>query len=106
MADGGDISDNLKIADSLWDAEDNWKRRIDGFAVQHLLVLKNDVWLDDDEPPLTALEFKSRMKLESISISPDGGFTFWHDDGDLFWGHAIQISGSLVDGPTHADIPG
>jgi len=28
------------------------------------------------------------------------------DDGDLFCGHAIQISGDLSHGPTNADIPG
>lgn len=46
------------------------------------------------------------MTLEGISVDPDGSFDFWHNDGDLFWGHAIQISGSLVEGPTLANIPG
>ena len=46
------------------------------------------------------------MKIESITVHPDGGFEFWHNDGDLFWGHSILISGSLVEGPNSADIPG
>jgi hypothetical protein len=46
------------------------------------------------------------MKLETISVSSDGSFNFWHDDGDLFYGHAIQVGGNLVEGPTYADIPG
>lgn len=46
------------------------------------------------------------MKLESISIQPNGEFEFWHNDGDLFYGHSIQISGSLEKGLTHSDIPG
>lgn len=55
---------------------------------------------------MTAEQFKARMKLEGITPHPDGPFDFWHDDGDLFWGHSIQISGNLSEGPTHADIPG
>ena len=46
------------------------------------------------------------MKLESISVRNNGSFDFWHNDGDLFWGHSIQISGNLTDGPKRADIPG
>jgi hypothetical protein len=46
------------------------------------------------------------MTPSSITLTPDGGFEFWHDDGDLFWGHAIRIGGTLAAGPDSADIPG
>jgi hypothetical protein len=46
------------------------------------------------------------MKLTSISIGSEGTFEFWHNDGDLFYGHSIQIGGSLAKGLTRADIPG
>jgi hypothetical protein len=59
-----------------------------------------------DPEQLNAENFKSRMTLQSISIEETGEFTFWHDDGDLFWGHSIQVWGDLVTGPTHADIAG
>ena len=94
------------MAHSLWENEDDWNRRIRDFAVQKLLPLENDCWLDDDESELSPDQFKDRMTLEGISVDPDGSFDFWHNDGDLFWGHAIQISGSLVEGPTLANIPG
>ncbi|MEQ8789952.1 MAG: DUF2262 domain-containing protein [Pirellulaceae bacterium] len=100
------IAGGLKVAEQLFEEQSSWKRKVDGYAVQALLSLKNDDWLGDDEAPLTADEFNSRMTLQSISIYPDGDFEFWHDDGDLFWGHSIQISGSLGEGLTHADIPG
>jgi hypothetical protein len=101
-----DISAGLKVAEKLWDDQRAWKEKVDAYAVQELLPLKNESWLDDDESPLNASQFKSRMTLQSISIHPDGEFEFWHDDGDLFWGHSIQISGSLDEGLTQADIPG
>jgi hypothetical protein len=46
------------------------------------------------------------MTLQSVSTYADDSFGFWHDDGDLFWGHAIQVTGSLKEGPKDADIPG
>jgi hypothetical protein len=74
--------------------------------VQALLPLKNESWLAEGEVDVTADQFKGRMALESITVHPDGSFEFWHNDGDLFWGHSIQISGCLSKGPTGADIPG
>lgn len=102
----GDISASLSAAEALWNAQADWKRKVDDYAVQELLQLKNDNWLEDGEPLVTAAQFKSRMVVQSISVSPDARFSFWHDDGDLFWGHAIAIEGSLTRGLVSADIPG
>ncbi len=101
-----DISSGLEIAGKLWDHQEAWKQKVDAFAVQKLLSLKNETWLAEDEAPLNPQQFIARMTLQSISIHPDGNFEFWHHDGDLFWGHSIQISGSLEEGLTEADIPG
>lgn len=104
--DEGEISSALKVASALWQEEEAWTKRIQNYAVQELLALKNDSWLDEGESPLSASQFIEKMTLESITVCTDGEFEFWHDDGELFWGHSIQVSGSLSDGPNHADIPG
>lgn len=96
----------LGTAYSLWRSADSWNCRIRDYAVEELLPLKNDNWLGEGEAELTANQFKDRMKLKEITVAPDGSFDFWYDDGDIFWGHAIQISGNLLEGPTNADIPG
>lgn len=101
-----EVEEALKTARSLWQSQDVWNRRIGDYAVQELLPLKNDTWLDENEAELTADQFKARMKLEAITAHPDGSFDFWHNDGDLFWGHSIEISGNLLEGPNYADIPG
>jgi hypothetical protein len=101
-----DLQEALKTAHSLWKTQEAWNQRIRDFAVQELLSLKNGDWLGEDEVEITADQFKDRMKLEAITVYPDSSFVFWHDDGNLFWGHCIQISGSLSEGPTDADIPG
>jgi hypothetical protein len=106
LSDAAEVEASLKVAQTLWQAQREWNLRIRDFAVQELLPLKNENWLDEDEAELSPDEFKDRMTLESITVYPSGSFDFWHNDGDLFWGHSIQISGNLSDGPKHADIPG
>src|SRR5207249_3318350 len=101
-----DLPVALKSAHTLWESQDVWSRRIRDFAVQKLLPLKNDAWLDEGEVEVTADQFQDRMTLDSITVYPNGSFEFWHHDGDLFWGHSIQVRGSLSEGPTDADIPG
>lgn len=96
----------LRTAYTLWKNPDFWSRRIRDYAVEQLLPLKNANWLDEGEAELTGDQFQDRMQLTEITVNPDGSFDFWHNDGDLFWGHAIEIGGNLSEGPTHADIPG
>lgn len=96
----------LKNAHALWQNQEVWNQRVRDFAVAELLSLKNENWLNEDEEELTPDEFKARMTLEAIKMNADGSFDFWHNDGDLFWGHVIQISGSLSEGLKYADIPG
>lgn len=102
----GDIGNAVKTAENLWSAQAGWKRKVEDFAVAELLPLKNDSWLGDDERELTPEDFKKKMKLRSIKVVGDGSFEFWHDDGDLFCGHAILIRGTLKEGLADASIPG
>lgn len=96
----------LKTAEELWSDQMNWTQRIEAHAVKELLELKNGNWLKGDETKFTTEQFTTRMTLTSISLSSEGEFEFWYDDGDLFWGHSIMVSGNLKDGPTEASIQG
>lgn len=97
---------SLQVAKTLWEDQKKWNKCIVEYAVKELLELKNDSWLGEDEGEITSKKFRSCMKLEAITVYPDGEFEFWHDDGNLFWGHSILVSGNLTDGPNYADIPG
>lgn len=94
----------------LWDNQEIWNTRILDYAVEELLETKNDYWLDEDdngvEDPLSPNEFKSRITLETIYIDTKGEFEFWHNDGDLFFGHYVWVVGDIRNGLTRADIPG
>jgi hypothetical protein len=96
----------LAVGRRLWTEQEEWQRKVTTCAVNELLKLKNDSWLSEGESEVSAGEFARRMVLESISLIGDGSFEFWHDDGDLFWGHAIMVSGNLTDGPNDAGIHG
>ena len=50
--------------------------------------------------------FMERMELDAVQIYGDGAFEFWFNDGDLFWGHAIHVTGSLDQGPEMAQMEG
>ena len=106
VSENGEVAEAAAAARTLCVDPKSWGRRINEFAVAKLLSLKNFDWLGEDEAEVSAAEFVRRMKLTAITVWPDGDFDFWHDDGDLFSGHSIQISGSLSEGPTRADIPG
>ncbi len=101
-----DLDAALLVAHSLWNDQAAWDKRVREYVVRYLLDLKNASWLDDDEKSLSAEQFLKRIALESISVDGDGAFSFMYDDGDLFWGHSIEVSGNLQTGPTHAGIAG
>lgn len=104
--DPGEVAKAVKVMITLRDRSAEWSRRIVQFAVDELLPLKNESWLDDGDVELDQQEFTRRMKLESISVGSDDSFSFSFNDGDLFWGHQIAVSGTLTDGLESAEIQG
>ena len=102
----GDLAPLLARAAAVIGQVEHFADAAKAYAVEELLELKNDEWLDEDEEPLTSEDFQGAMQLESISFEPDGEVLFFHDDGDLFWGHCILITMDREDRFTHADIAG
>ena len=100
----GDHESALAAGTKLWKKQKTIGAALLECSVKRLLALKNGSWLDGDEKKVTAAVFKARMKLRSVSVNPDGRFTFEFDDGDLFWGHRVSVSGSVKKGPTDASI--
>ena len=99
-------SSALSTAETIWGSRAEWNKRIEAIAVSKLLELKNSTWLKDGESEFSAKQFVAAMSLTSVSIDSEGGFTFWYDDGELFWGHLIKVQGNQEEGPTDASIQG
>lgn len=110
-ADEAEMKRAQETALSLMAGQEGWDQRVRAFAAEQLLSLAND-WAQDgaeeDQEPeeITPAQFISRMELESIQVEPGGAFECWFNDGDLFWGHSIRVSGSLAEGPTDAQMEG
>ena len=62
---------------------------------------------EEREPEeITAERFMARMELDAVQMRETGAFEFWFNDGDMFWGHAIHVTGSLENGPEEAQMEG
>ena len=46
------------------------------------------------------------MHYESVNVSQDGGFELYYDDGDIFAGHVIIVSGNMEKGLYDAQFAG
>ena len=102
----------VEQAKALMADQKGWDEKVRSFAADQLLEQAND-WAQDaagneDEEPeeITREQFMERMELDAVQISADGRFEFWFNDGDLFWGHAIHVTGSLDQGPEMAQMEG
>jgi hypothetical protein len=104
--DSADPRQALETAYELWRNQTTWDHRIRAYMVADLLPLKNEWWLEENEPQLTSDDFLSKILLEALVVYPDKRFEFWYADGDLFLGHAIRVGGNLSDGPTDVDLSG
>ena len=87
-----------------------WDKAMRGLAAQKLTELANDWLAQDDESkhvkPITEEAFMNRISLSELLVSYGGSFTAYYDDDDMFWGHAIEVCGSLKKGVTSAGIVG
>jgi hypothetical protein len=101
-----DLDRSLAIAYKLWRAQKTWQAKVSSYAVKELLPLKNGGWLGYGETKCTAAKFAQRMKLQWITVWPNGDFEFWHSGGDMFFGHDIDVSGSVAKGLRSAGLSG
>jgi len=66
-------------------------------------------WLRKNRPgtryvPLSADDFVRRISIKSILVWDDDSYLLSFDDGNLFWGHEIQVDGDLPRGFIAAKI--
>lgn len=93
--------------------QERWSNSLSKLAAQELTSTAND-WLADDDnserdcenEPITEDEFSRRIILMELCAAPDGSFTAWYNDDDMFWGHSICVEGSLEEGPFEASVQG
>ncbi len=78
------------------------------YAVENLLELANE-WQDSEEgehEPITRETFMERIEISEMTVSPQGCISLFYSDGDMFWGHAIEITIESDGTYSDADIAG
>ena len=88
--------------------QDAWDRDMRTFAARELTELACE-WresADEDVPEITEESFAQRLDLTSIAMDPDGSFSAYFDDDDMFFGHCVVVYGTLVDGVASAVMAG
>jgi len=73
-------------------------------AADELLDIYNEEWNDDD--PLSAEEFMTRLVLDDVGIFADGSAELFYQDGGLFTGHAVLVTLDAAGNLDDADIAG
>lgn len=82
-----------------------WDQKAREYAANELTDLAND-WAEEDDIEITNEDFRKRLEISEVCASPDGDFELFYDDGDMFYGHVIIVSGNIEDGFDSADIAG
>ena len=80
--------------------QDAWDRDMRTFAARELTELARE-WresADEEVPEITEESFAQRLDLTSIAMDPDGSFSAYFDDDDMFFGHCVVVYGTRVDG--------
>ena len=104
-ADKEEIRDARKQMAAFWDSRTERIDRVKQYCANELLSLKNESWLSDGEDSVSEEEFVKKLQWQEMEASLDG-ITLYFSDGDLFWGHDIEVeidkNGNLIS----ADIVG
>lgn len=96
----------LNALQSMVSAREEWDGKLREFAAAELLDLANEWAADADEEEVSLEDFMARLEPDTLAVQQSGAFDFWFNDGELFFGHAIRVSGTMTDGPTNAEMEG
>lgn len=99
----------LETAHTLFKEENEWDRKIRMYAAEELVEFANDWLQEDDEAEIEAITkemFINSIKVTSIFVDPDGEFTIYFSDGDMFGGHCIIVDGNVSGVFSGAEIAG
>lgn len=89
---------------------ESWDKSMREFAAKELTESANEWLADDDEKenadPITEEVFAQRITLSELVLTYEGDITAYFDDDDMFWGHTVEVGGSLEHGIERANIAG
>ena len=100
-----------ETADALWADQAKWDAAARDRAADDLLDQANEWANQAGDPPHARAGFLALLELAGVVCGPGGAWSLHFEDGDdggdvkgLFWGHGVQVNGTLADGPTDASM--
>ena len=81
-----------------------WDKELRTFAAKQLTSLAND-WLAELEE-ITEADFAKRIQITSLVMEPEGDYSVYYNDDDMFWGHSVIVEGNVETGMERAYIAG
>lgn len=87
---------------------EQWDKKMREFSAKKLTILANQWAVDekDNTSSITEKDFAERISISELVFSFEGAFTVLYDDDDMFWGHAIEVCGTLGKGIESSNITG
>lgn len=90
----------LCVARTLLSDPEGWDARLRSFAADRLLEAINDRM---EEEPVTREELLESLTAESVQVEEEGAFAVWYA-GDVLFGMAVQVTGTVDGGPADAQL--
>ena len=88
--------------------QERWDRDMRASAARELTELACE-WREsagEEVPEITEEGFAQRIELRSIAMEPDGSFSAYFDDDDMFFGHCVVVYGTLEGGVVKVNMEG
>ena len=101
----GDHAACAKAALSILADIPGWDEKARAFAADKVLEQAN-AQRDDGGEDVSREEFVEGLEAESLDVAADGTFQLWFNDGGLFAGRFVRVSGSVSAGVTDAVMEG
>ena len=108
VADEDTWADARRAMKVMLAEQDRWDGDMRSSAARELTELACEwrEFADEEVPEITEESFAQRIELRSIAMEPDGSFSAYFDDDDMFFGHCVTAYGTLADGVTAANMEG
>lgn len=97
---GEEQENALSVARTLLSDPEGWDARLRSFAADRLLEAINDRM---EEEPVTREELLESLTAESVQVEAEGAFAVWYA-GDVLFGTAVQVTGTVDQGPADAQL--
>ncbi|MDO5516256.1 MAG: DUF2262 domain-containing protein [Clostridium sp.] len=119
------IKEYISTAHELYNNKKSWNKKVLSYAAEKLLDLAND-WYEESREEyyeyfdpefeeedeffkydkITKERFEKRIEFEDIAVYPNGDFSVYCSDGNVFAGHCIIIKGNINGEFEYADMAG